>query len=525
MKTKKTISQESSLWLSRGTLLIFLIISCCKFFPGSETQTAKSAFQSYRNERVNRKVFLNKNGFNWKTESGIQLSFPPNVFDCEEEDSVTLEVSEFTTLSQMVMAGLNTMSGEKLLETNGMIYCKALNAAANEIKIKTGKEFKITFPNGSKSAAKEFMLFEGKEKNGVVDWVNPKPGINAKELMGKSKKKNHKTENQTTMKQEQMKTEKSALVMGAYGIQNELDFTDDVFKFRDTTQPFLLDYFFNNYTMPINKDIFPLSPDASFLLFFDLLPNGSLNFRGCNEDLNPALVKSLSSFFLRLPQMKSSGSNNGPAVTIPIFFNILPNKSLAKLLEKSTANQSKLAAKKENLERIVEEEAREREVEKKKIEKQEKKQNEEFEIKEAERIAKLSETERKRLKFDKATISLTLTFNSSSLGWINCDRFQNSWSETSIIAFKNIEEYQDYNLQLVLPNINSIYKVIGSKSLEIAKGQKVVVLFYSLNDDSLKFYSFETTMGRKDQEISIYPKSIERADLQKKIEYTLAGGN
>lgn len=219
----------SKMRLRAGIVILSAILASCQSSNNTETNLETASFQRFRNERINKMAFLNKNGFSYKTNSGIALIFPPNIFECGSDDSVNLEVSEYATLSQMALAGLSTMSGEKQLETNGMLYCKASNQNLQEVKIKDGKNYKISFPNNSKSPAKEFMLFEGKEENGVVNWINPKPGI-------ENSKTRNKTINQTKVGDRTI--EKPALIIGAYGIQDEINLTENVFAFQDTTKHF-----------------------------------------------------------------------------------------------------------------------------------------------------------------------------------------------------------------------------------------------------------------------------------------------
>jgi hypothetical protein len=479
------------------TVIIILsaILASCKFFNSTETNLELTPFQQYRNGRINKMAFVNKDGFSYKTKSGIRLNFPPNIFECGSDDSINLEVSEYTTLSEMVLAGLSTMSGEKQLESNGMLYCKALNQKLQEVKVKAGKSYKISFPNKSKSTANEFMLFEGKEENGVVNWINPKPSK-------KNSKTRNKPRNQTKNGNRQI--EKPALTIGAYGIQNEMDLPENIFSFQDTTKPFLIDYFLDRYALPLVNDLFPLSPNASFLLFFDLLPNGKLKFRGSDKGLNPAMIKSLSNFFENMPNMNPSGISNESS--IPIFLNILPNKLLANILKESRDNQEMLLAKKAETEaKNAEEEAEKKQIIQQQIDEEEK------------RLEKID----KSYKFNKTVENaLSLVFFADQFGWINCDRFLGDQGEKSIIAFDGLEVYQNYRLQLVFPDIKSIFRVLGKTSLEISENQKVVILFSSqkFGTDSIYYFNTSTIVRRKDLKIKIEPEVIKQGDFQKRLE-------
>ena len=89
---------------------------------------------------------------------------PPNAFntDCKE---ITIELKEFFTPSAILLAGLTTTSGNKMLRTGGMIHIMAY-CNGKEIPLKKGTKAEIKFLNITET----YGIFFGKEKDGLIDW-------------------------------------------------------------------------------------------------------------------------------------------------------------------------------------------------------------------------------------------------------------------------------------------------------------------------------------------------------------------
>lgn len=121
-----------------------------------------------------------------ETKGGIIYTIPAHAFldnkGAEVNDAVEIEVKEALTPSDIMKAGLSTMSGKDLLETGGMFYMNARRDAIN-LTIAANKGIYTSIPN--LNPGKEMMLFEGKRinygaedgtgNNGQIDWVNPIP--------------------------------------------------------------------------------------------------------------------------------------------------------------------------------------------------------------------------------------------------------------------------------------------------------------------------------------------------------------
>lgn len=100
-------------------------------------------------------------------KEGTVLKFPPNIFEFDDgtevKGKVDLEITEFYSSSDMLFNNLRTMSGDKLLETGGMLYCKA-SSGGREVSIKKGETFTICFPTKGKQKAEDMYLFISSER-------------------------------------------------------------------------------------------------------------------------------------------------------------------------------------------------------------------------------------------------------------------------------------------------------------------------------------------------------------------------
>jgi len=94
-----------------------------------------------------------------------QIYIPANSFNCDC-DEIKLELKEFFTPSEMLLAGLTTTSGDKTLMTGGMIHIMAY-CNGKEVPLKKGAKANINFFTINES----FGVFFGKEKNNIIDWT------------------------------------------------------------------------------------------------------------------------------------------------------------------------------------------------------------------------------------------------------------------------------------------------------------------------------------------------------------------
>lgn len=112
-----------------------------------------------------------------ETADGIVIAIPANSFlnanGQPAKGKIQLEVKEALNAADIMKAGLNTKSGDKLLETGGMFY---INARQGEASLKIDSKNPLYTEIPTNEVKPNMQLFEGKRlPNGTIDWVNPKP--------------------------------------------------------------------------------------------------------------------------------------------------------------------------------------------------------------------------------------------------------------------------------------------------------------------------------------------------------------
>jgi hypothetical protein len=85
-------------------------------------------------------------------------------------ERIKVELKEFYTAKDILLAELHTMEGDKVLETGGMLNLK-ITAQGEPLKLKSGKSANIKMPTKSAKNKKGMGLYFGKKMaNGAVDW-------------------------------------------------------------------------------------------------------------------------------------------------------------------------------------------------------------------------------------------------------------------------------------------------------------------------------------------------------------------
>lgn len=111
------------------------------------------------------------------TEKGVLLSVPENAFlkDGKPYSGATIiQFQEAMDAEDIVISGLSTMSGDRLLETQGMFSLRSYTKSGEELEINPKVGVYVQAPvDGYQSG---MQLFSGeKDKNGNMDWQNPEP--------------------------------------------------------------------------------------------------------------------------------------------------------------------------------------------------------------------------------------------------------------------------------------------------------------------------------------------------------------
>ncbi len=105
---------------------------------------------------------------------GTQVLIPADVWDLGADSSAVVQVAvqEFYTAADMVLAGLSTTSGPRLLETGGMLHLAA-TANGRPVQLRPGSYVHLRMP--AKERQPGMQVFQGLEKGPGhrVDWQLP----------------------------------------------------------------------------------------------------------------------------------------------------------------------------------------------------------------------------------------------------------------------------------------------------------------------------------------------------------------
>lgn len=120
--------------------------------------------------------------FSWKgnddfylTEKGVLLSIPQNAFLLNGQmyqGEATIQWQEALDVATIVKAGLETKSGDRLLETQGMMGFQAFTPDGKKLDVNPQVGVYVQVPVDEYKA--EMQLFEGVKSAEGVDWQNPK---------------------------------------------------------------------------------------------------------------------------------------------------------------------------------------------------------------------------------------------------------------------------------------------------------------------------------------------------------------
>lgn len=472
-------------------MAVFIVMSCNNIDKQNKKEISKdptivdsssvnSIFAGNRAKKVERFEFSNNKGFFYKGKGGTVLIFPPNSFDCANYETVQIDVAEYTNREDIVKSNLSTTSNGKLIETNGMVYCKAYDKNKKELKLKKGKTFTCMFDKPKK---KGYMLFEGKEEKGVVNWVNPIP---EKKAAVKS----------TAI--QAVNSAKEALFCGAYGTQKEIDYLESALTFTDNSLPFFTELFFKKYNLTCN-DIIPLAPDESVTLDFVLTKEGKLQFINSDMPFKQAIKSRIIRWFEEMPTMVGfTDKKTNLKEDLTVYFILTPNDALAEKLRTNTSNMAlvnKAAAEKDAKEKAIEaarvaEELKQRKIAEKAME---------------EYYKTLSEFEKSIIKSNK------IAFESKKMGWINCDRFYSDPRQKINLQITNIgNDFIDYKVQLIYTSINSMFLISSNliaNNVPVDENINIVFIGHK-KEGGIYFYSKKIMTTKELKEVVVEPAKI-----------------
>jgi len=108
---------------------------------------------------------------------GTVIKFPANCFAAcaaKPGDEIEIFLCEYYTLEDLLLSGLTTTSAEQVIETGGTIYLSA-KFKDKELRLKSDAFIDIYFPTDEK-LKNGMETFDGKYRDGLVDWVENRRG-------------------------------------------------------------------------------------------------------------------------------------------------------------------------------------------------------------------------------------------------------------------------------------------------------------------------------------------------------------
>ncbi len=114
--------------------------------------------------------YRNDRGVVIKTKRGAVVRIPPNVFSERGVMTIRIEVSEYVTKSDFLLAGLDARADEGLLESAGMYKIEAF---VGQRKVILKKGVRIVLEVSKKTDKKGYQLFYGERDSVRVLWSQP----------------------------------------------------------------------------------------------------------------------------------------------------------------------------------------------------------------------------------------------------------------------------------------------------------------------------------------------------------------
>ena len=189
-----TIGKNGLKWggILGGTLIVFAAsYFAYKTFSGDTSKTAEVTYELPELNENGEKIWADADKYLpyqkftinaqqdtvIETQDGIVMAVPANCFLDENgnpvKGEIKLEVKEAIETNDIMRAGLNTRSGNQLLETGGMFY---INARKDEKSLTIDPKKGIYTEVPTDEIKPGMQLYEGKRlADGNIDWIKPKP--------------------------------------------------------------------------------------------------------------------------------------------------------------------------------------------------------------------------------------------------------------------------------------------------------------------------------------------------------------
>jgi len=103
---------------------------------------------------------------------GTVVRFPANCFSTQgltDVNEIEISLCEYYTIEDILLSGLTTASADRIIETGGTIYIEA-RFKQKILHLKTDNPIEIFFPSETNELKNGMKPFEGKSRDGLIDW-------------------------------------------------------------------------------------------------------------------------------------------------------------------------------------------------------------------------------------------------------------------------------------------------------------------------------------------------------------------
>ncbi len=452
-------------------------------------------YQNFARKNLNtvQKFKVNNNKDNYiECKKGTILFLPANCLetDINSKEPVEIEITEYTTKSNIYFGNLSTLSDDKLLESNGMVYIQCFQNG-KEISIKKDKKAAISFP---KRDYENMKLFYGNKKNKKpINWKVQDP--NEDKIIDNKNNVNSKK----TVDRESFDYDYSLSIPQN---QNYNLIWKEGKKSLNISEKFK-----ENFVIPSELVDFLKNNLKYYLAFYfdvDTITGKIINVTAHPKNKTNKFSNKIIDFILSLPpaSLEYCPKNRIVLSQEHYQFNIMLSEAY---LDKIRAEKAKI----ENLKLELENEKMKLELEKK--QKKIQKNTDEFLTSfSSNAFNKYSQTDKE-----------SFTFTIIKFGWINCDIFVNMYPMQSKDFVVPLTISKDLSGKIVFKELNSI--IIGANNLNgeisfgrLPIGKKVLLIIEKTKNDSIFILSSEFETSKEPFDLkNLNPISLN--DLNKKL--------
>ena len=146
-----------------------------KYFHQSETSLLSSTCNEFKIYPDTEQVIYGN--------QGTVVRFPANCFSTQglgDVNEIEITLCEYYRLEDLLLSGLTTASADRIIETGGTIYIEA-RYKKKILHLKTDHPIEIFFPSEMDELKNGMKPFEGKSRDGLIDW-DIEPNGNVKKI-------------------------------------------------------------------------------------------------------------------------------------------------------------------------------------------------------------------------------------------------------------------------------------------------------------------------------------------------------